>query len=282
MDDCIQPKYINIPIESTELIALNEAEFAEILNGFESISLKEMDRVRLMKRIDTKFLVSLKQLPAILEKAKEHYRIVMIGNQRILPYSSVYFDTEDARMYTMHHNGKLNRFKVRMRSYVSSGISFLEIKDKNNKGITHKKRIPISTEQFNAMILDEAQNHFVDTNTTYQSVHFLPQLQNFFQRITLVDKNETERVTIDLGLVYKRVCTGDTTVVDGLVIVEIKQDAAAKSYFRKYLHEYRILPGSMSKYCLGMALINPDVKNNRFKNKLRKINKITESNHGAS
>jgi hypothetical protein len=169
-----------------------------------------------------------------------------------------------------------------MRSYMASGISFLEIKDKNNKGVTHKLRIPITTNQFNAMKLDKHETHFIDAHTTYKAENFLPQIQNYFQRITLVDKNETERVTLDLGLVYRRTATGETAVLDGLVIVEMKQDAATKSHFRMYLNELHVLPGSMSKYCLGMALINPDVKSNRFKNKLRKINKITESNHVAS
>ncbi|MFM2292236.1 MAG: hypothetical protein RIS29_2049 [Bacteroidota bacterium] len=278
MEDSIRQRYINIPAEAIDIFEGNQTRFVSLLEQFEPISLKEMDKVQLMKRVDTKFVVGLEMLPLILEKAIEHYRIVEIEERRMLPYSSVYFDTTDAKMYTLHHNGKLNRYKVRMRTYMTSGLSFLEIKDKSNKGITRKNRIKISTEMFNKMVLDEKEREFVDGNTSYKSETFVPKLQNYFQRITMVDKAQTERVTIDLGITFRSVDTMETASYAGLVIVEMKQDAASKSYFREYLNELKIRPGSMSKYCLGMSLVDHDVKTNRFKTKIRKINKIT-NNH---
>lgn len=281
MEDSILQRYINIPTDSLRLFDQNEKKYAELLGSFDPISLKEMDAVQLMRRVDTKFIIPSNLLPELLEKARTHYRVVEIDNRRILPYSSVYFDTADAKMYTVHHNGKLNRYKVRMRSYMSSGLSFLEIKDKNNKGITHKNRIPVKLESFNRLLLDEAENEFLERNTCYKAGSIVPQLQNYFQRITLVDKSNTERVTIDLSITFRLLSDGNTTDIDGLVIIEMKQDAASKSYFRDYLNERKIRPGSMSKYCLGMSLINPHVKNNSFKTKIRKINKITQFNYGT-
>jgi hypothetical protein len=279
MDDCIPQKYTNTPIELVDLSAKVKLLFADLLTQFDPISLQEMDKVQLMNRVDTKFLIGLNQLPFILKNAVQHYRIVEIDGERISPYSSIYFDTDDAEMYTMHHNGKLNRYKIRMRSYVNSGDSFLEIKKKNNKGMTSKGRIKIDKKHFKSMELHENEQNFIGDETPYKSGVLKPQIQNFFQRITLVDKNETERVTLDIGLLYKDLHSNKFKSVDGLVIVEMKQDGATKSHFRTYLNELHILPGSMSKYCLGMALLKSDLKNNRFKNKLRKINKITAKNH---
>lgn len=279
MDDCIPLKCISTPTDLAALDKKIRSLFSDLLLKFDPITLKEMDKVQLMNRVDTKFLIGLSQLSVILQQAVEHYRIVEIDGERISPYSSIYFDTDDAEMYTMHHNGKLTRCKIRMRSYVNSGDSFLEIKTKNNKGMTSKGRIKIDKKQFSSMVLNDVENHFIKNKTPYKSSVLKPQLQNFFQRITLVDKNETERVTLDIGLMYKDLHTHVMKSVDGLVIVEMKQDGAAKSHFRDYLNELHILPGSMSKYCLGMTLLKPNVKNNRFKNKLRKINKITEKNH---
>jgi hypothetical protein len=37
-----------------------------------------------------------------------------------------------------------------------------------------------------------------------------------------------------------------------------------------------VLPKSFSKYALGSAITNPNLKRNQFKNKLRFINKLTE------
>lgn len=282
MEDYIQQKYINIPIDFLQFDDNFKTPLFSITQKFEPISLKEMDAVNLMNRVDTKFLINIKQLHILLNKAIEHYRIVEIEGKRIPHYSSIYFDTKDTEMYRMHHNGKLNRYKIRMRSYVDSGISFLEVKNKNNKGRTSKKRIQINEEDFQLLRLNEPEQDFLHSRTPFQSSELKPVIQNFFERITLVDKNKTERVTIDLGLIYKDIDTGSSKNVDDLVIVEMKQDGASKSFFRQYLNDLRVLPGSMSKYCLGMVLLNSDIKTNSFKTKIRKINKIIEKSHDTN
>lgn len=247
-----------------------------LLDRFTSISLQEMDSVKLMNRIDTKYLIDSLQLFRLLQMAKEQYYVVEIDNQRISPYSTIYFDTENTEMYMMHHNRKLNRFKVRMRTYVSSGVSFLEIKRKNNKGRTSKKRVPILPDSFENKCIADSEQSFLSQKSPYNTTVLKPQLQNSFHRITLVDKNLSERVTLDIDLKYKNLCSDTSKGIDGLVIVEMKQDGACTSHFANYLKKLKVSAGSMSKYCLGMILVNPDIKNNRFKTKLRKINKITD------
>jgi len=123
-------------------------QFNAYLSTYDAISLGEMDGVALMHRVDTKFLINTKQLSELLLKAHDFYHVVQIQGERLTPYKTIYFDTSDAKMYNMHHNGKLNRVKVRTRSYVNSGISFLEIKKKNNKGKTTKNRILIENRLF--------------------------------------------------------------------------------------------------------------------------------------
>lgn len=246
----------------------------EQLKTFEPISLVEMDRVKLMNRIDTKFIVGYHQLPEILTKASSAYRILEIDSSRVSPYSSIYFDTTDVQMYTMHHNGKLNRYKVRMRLYLQLGDTYLEIKRKNNKGRTSKKRISISREHFESLNLDEIERVFIRDKTPYELENLKPQLQSVFHRITLVDYNETERVTLDIELNFRKIGVNTYVPMDRIVIVEIKQDGAASSSFRKLLDEASVSPNSISKYCLGMMLTNPGLKYNRFKEKIRLINKI--------
>jgi hypothetical protein len=66
-----------------------------LYTGFESISLNEMDGVKLMDRSDTKFLLSEEQLFGIFSDFKTDYRILEIEGQRISRYESLYFDTAD-------------------------------------------------------------------------------------------------------------------------------------------------------------------------------------------
>ena len=114
-----------------------------ILQEFEPISLSEMESVKLMNRIDTKYAVPLSMLPAILESAKPNYYAQEIDGKRIASYDTMYYDTDTLDMYLRHHDRQLVRQKIRVRQYVDSHLTFLEIKRKNNKGRTSKKRIVV-------------------------------------------------------------------------------------------------------------------------------------------
>ena len=114
-----------------------------ILNSFEPIALDKMDKVKLMDRIDSKYMFTLQMLPGILEASKTHYYVTSINDQRYSSYESVYYDTDDYSLYHQHHSGKLNRCKIRQRTYTESKLNFLEIKFKNNKGRTTKTRIKL-------------------------------------------------------------------------------------------------------------------------------------------
>ena len=113
----------------------------KILSSFEPISLNQMDEVKLMKRTDTKFVFEYSLLNKVMEEIKAHYYVLDIDGIRLNAYRCLYLDTEDFKFYFEHHNGKKNRIKVRYREYIDSGLCFLEIKKKNNKGKTIKERL---------------------------------------------------------------------------------------------------------------------------------------------
>ena len=99
-----------------------------IINKYSPISLEEMNSVALMKRTDTKFVINKSQLSIILNNLDVHYRILQIKEDRLMSYSSLYFDTTENKFYNDHHNGKNYRTKIRQRKYVESDLCFLEIK----------------------------------------------------------------------------------------------------------------------------------------------------------
>ena len=115
-----------------------------LLNDLQTISLDELDKVKLLDRKDTKFVFNQNQLPSILEKIKPYYKILEIDNSSIFNYDNTYFDTNDFLFYNQHHNEHRQRFKVRLRKYSSSSKSFFEIKIKNNKNRTVKKRMLVN------------------------------------------------------------------------------------------------------------------------------------------
>ena len=241
------------------------------LAALDPITLEEMSGIRLMNRIDTKFLVNVRNLPTLLEMAKQDYYVQRIGDLRKAYYRTLYYDTPEATMYVVHQDGKLNRQKIRVREYVESNLMFLEVKKKNNKGRTSKKRITITDEN---VLHNEEAIAFLDEKSKFKMNEIDFRLRNSFFRITLVNKEKSERLTIDFNINFENCVTGVKNTIPKLCIVEVKQDGNAHSHFKDYLASLRIKKRSISKYCLGMVLTDPSLKYNRFKEKIRYINKL--------
>ena len=244
-------------------------EINTYLSQFNSISLQEMNSVSLMNRMDVKFLFKKSQLPILLSKLISNYNLLKIENKIIQDYKSLYFDTHNRSFYMAHHNRRVNRNKVRFREYVGSDLIFLEIKLKNNKGKTIKKRMRVDKIYKN--LLPE-HNVFIK-NTINKDLRLIAQHWINFKRITLVDKLKTERITIDLDLNYSN--DSQSGSLDNIIIAEVKKDRSSQSSKFTYIaKKYHITPTRMSKYCISTINLNKDVKFNRFKSKLLLINKL--------
>lgn len=239
------------------------------LNKFNPISLDEMNNVALMKRTDTKFIINVSSLPVVLEKLLESYKVLEIKGQRMMNYSSLYLDTDEFKFYFDHHNGRVNRTKIRQRKYVDSDLTFLEIKKKNGKGETNKFRIKI--DDFETELSEDSKKYI--SNITGEKYKLEASLWNSFNRITLVNLNDNERVTIDLNLAYSH--NNLEKKLEKIVVIELKQSRFnRKSLLVNILKNIGCKPYSISKYCIGIANLHHNLKHNMFKSKLLKINKI--------
>lgn len=245
----------------------------DLTNHFQSISLEEMDSVSLLNRTDTKFVFNQSVLPDLFIELAKSYKILEIDGKKAASYHTVYFDTKDYRLFTAHHNGKQNRYKLRFRKYVDSNVCFLEIKFKTNKGRTIKNRI--SALNFEDRLSDTSLD-FIHSKSPLNGLDLAPSLENKFTRLTLVSKVAKERLTIDLDLQFKY---GDTEKkLHNIVIAEVKREGFARSVFIECVKKIHIKPMSMSKYCIGCVLTNRKLKYNNFKPKLRALNKVSHAN----
>lgn len=241
----------------------------DILESFPTIALEEMDKVRLMNRVDTKYVTTLPCLMHLLEMATGEYHVQQIGDRVNMPYYTCYFDTPDCDMFAQHQRGRKTRQKIRLRVYEDSGTSFIEIKNKNNKGRTSKKRMPAFDGEGIMQYSD-----FIRSHSHYVPEFLLPQIRNRFRRITLVNNLMTERLTIDTDLRFSNPVTGLECSPEGIVIIELKREGDCHSPVAGMLRELRIHPGGFSKYCVGMALTNGSLKQNRLKPKLHWVRRM--------
>lgn len=239
------------------------------LSTMDPVSLAEMDAHALMNRVDTKYILGADLLQELLENMGRFYRVLSVATIRLSQYRTLYFDTQNHECYLQHHNGKLNRRKYRIRKYLSTDACFLEVKSKNNKGRTKKKRISI--DDFEDSLSPSSLDFIKSVTGT------LPELDSAiwssFSRITLVNRLQPERVTLDLDLEFS---DGKSQKdLPHILIAEVKQERDNRhTPIREYLRRQHVRPMRVSKYCLGTMLLKPHLKSNRFKRKLLAIRKI--------
>jgi hypothetical protein len=244
------------------------------VQNLKGISLKDTQKASLMSRTDTKFVFHQDVLEEILNELQDHYYCLDISGDRVIDYETLYFDTKNFDFYNQHHNGKATRCKVRARRYVNNNLSFLEVKLKNNKAQTNKTRIP--TTILSPQITEEGYK-LIRKNAGLDATMLRPQLWIYYQRISLVRKDFSERLTIDLGL--RAEYNGRSAYFNNIVIAEVKRSGNAHSPFIDIMRKERFKQTSISKYCVCTAAINPTVKHNKFKKKLLLLDKIKNESY---
>lgn len=248
-------------------------QLLNIVSSFTPIQLDEMDRVKLMDRVDTKYVFPFSNLSYILEKIKDEYCLLDINNIRIHRYESLYYDTPEFDLYALHQNGKLNRYKFRFRRYVdSNGLTFFEIKFKNNKERTIKERVKLKNDPIE---LSGKIAQFITSNTPYTPEMLEPKIWVNYSRMTFVNRYSQERLTIDTNLHYIS-ANGTNLAVrfPHMVIAEAKRDKiSTTSKFIRLIRQMGIREGSLSKYCFGIYNLFPEEKRNNFKSRVRFIQK---------
>jgi hypothetical protein len=257
--------YVNDNNGNTLLFPINALE------EFSSISLLELDSSNLLDRFDKKYILTPKQLFELLPKLNKDYSILDIDSNRIFLYDNYYFDTKDLKFYYEHHNGKLNRYKVRYRKYVETNTIFFEMKKKDNTNKTIKERL-LKTSIENP--INGGAEKLIEDRLKMQSTELLNNLRITYNRITLLNKTKNEKLTFDINLKFE--AKNMVRTIDNLVIAESKTPKLNyKTKFTELVSENRILCSSLSKYCLGIVYMQNKVKSNMFKSQFLRIHKLT-------
>lgn len=244
-------------------------DLTQLLSSFDPITLAEMDSVKLLDRIDTKYIFNYGQLPSMLSSLNPYYKILDVNGVKQNRYETLYFDTANYQLYLDHHNGRTNRYKVRYRKYVDSDLVFFEVKHKNSKGRTIKSRVKRNNI---ADVIEGKSVTLINEKTRLNSENLRSNLWVNYSRITLVKKSGTERLTLDLGLHFKK---GEQDhAYENMVIAEVKQEKLGTSPFIDVMKSKHVRPGAISKYCFGVTSLIDSIKKNNFKSNLLTLNKL--------
>jgi len=222
--------------------------------------------------LETKYIFRRDQILNILSGLESEYRVLEIKGQRICSYWTEYYDTSDFHFFQLHQNGSGRRWKIRQRNYLDSQAKFLEVKFKDNRKRSRKNRIQT---ELNLDHIRDNENAFISANAPYSMAELNPKLEVWYTRTTLVKNDGLERVTLDSRLYYSNGKISQD--MEGLMIAEIKQAAYnPTSPFMAQIKRGGIRPSPFSKYCIGISLLYPEIKHNRFKPILHHVSNLLE------
>lgn len=257
---------------------LLDKNIAGILQGYEAISLQDLENKGLLKRYDTKFMISTDFIPELLQELKLFYDVLDIEGLREFTYNNQYLDTRDYCFFNQHHNGKHNRTKLRFRKYLETKRSMFEIKQRTNNRRTIKERVEIDFENFE---LNENAEKLINDNLYGNCNDYVPKLKVIYKRITLLRKEGAEKITIDREIYFKN--SVKDVFLENLALIEVKQSELSNiTPVMVFLRNKKQLPTiNFSKYCIGLVLTDPNVKYNRFKKRILFINKHFGTRYGT-
>jgi VTC domain len=247
---------------------------------FEPISLEALNaKAAMLERLDNKYVVRSPVLHRALRDLAGSFDVLEIDGRRSFVYETCYFDDPDLRSYYDHHQGRRQRMKVRVRRYVDAALCFVEVKLKDKRGITIKKRMPYESSDYST--LDNAALAHVEK--CHREIYGRPfgkalgaVLWMSYSRVTLVAREGGERMTIDTGIRFSDGDGATQSTEDDVYIVETKSsngNGLADVVLRR-LHQHPT--NGCSKYCVGMSVTGSVERFNRFRPALRKLGALPE------
>lgn len=233
------------------------------LGRLDAVDLEELNATaELQTRVDRKYIVPRTALASILAELPAGSRVLEIDGERALRYASQYFDTPDLDSYLGAARGRRRRFKVRARTYVDSGGSFLEVKTRGGRSATVKARVPVHSDTLDDDAVAYATDLLQDAgipDAPHVASTLEPVLVTRYRRATLLlparTGDDPSRGTIDTELTW---ISHDGRLLDlpAFVIVETKSGQRAGALDRAlWRHGHR--PATISKYGTGMAALHP-------------------------
>ena len=234
-----------------------------------TVSLEEvLATAELQTRIDRKYVVPVELFEAVLDQLQCQLSVLQIGDLRQFRYESVYFDTPSLTAYRQHAHGRRHRVKIRTRAYLDSGECLLEFKRVGARGETIKERY----------LHPLAHRHELDAAARSLALARVGQcistsdlgqvLTTAYHRTTLVDSTHGSRVTCDVDLRFEDCDGRGYGPRSGLVVLESKS-RGSESPIDVVLRRSGLRPLSLSKYCVGMAVVDPSLPANRWNRELR-------------
>ncbi len=254
---------------SSRAASRSRAVVQAVASSMEPTSLDAvMEVAGLQTRVDRKYLLTAEQFAALADDLEGRFHALEIDGRRTFDYESTYFDSADLALFRAHRQGRRRRYKVRTRSYLDSGECLFEVKLEGSRDQTVKHRLPYDIDARER--LDDKAQRFLERvlHTQYRvgPPELAPVLATRYDRTTLVDLLDGARLTCDVGLQ----CRAGERQVSGPDQVIVESKTTGSGVADRALAARGVRAVKLSKYCVGVALLNPELAANRWDRLLRR------------
>lgn len=251
-----------------------------MLDALPAVSLPELQaEAAFLTRADRKYLLPANSLAGLLAGLDDSVRALEIGGRREFLYTSPYFDDDAMTAFFRASRGRPDRFKIRTRLYNDTGDCHLEVKVRDRRGRTVKRRIAHDPVLLTDLSRDE-RSWLRDVPEVAPCAELLRHcLTTRYVRFTLVLPGGEGRVTVDQNVIFA-LPTGVGVSVGSLAIVETKGPGRPSVVDRAlWRHGYRPLP--LSKFALGLSLLRPKLPANRWHRTRSRLARVADKSWGG-
>ena len=211
-------------------------------DGINTITLAELNsEASLLTRMDRKYLVPPGDTQHVIDYLAPRAQVLQIDGLRHFRYASTYFDTPGLDAFFLAARKRRRRYKIRTRTYLDSGLCFLEVKTNGSREATVKDRFKYDPDDADRVTPDGRLfviERLVESGTCAPDEArmiadaLVPVMDSTYSRTTLHLPYDEARATFDTQLTWdlfgpdgKRLEQGVS--VDHLNVVETKNPSTA-------------------------------------------------------
>lgn len=244
--------------------------------------------IEIFRRKEQKYLITTKQYNQLVQLISPYMRPDKYGIDGRYTVTSLYFESDDHKIYFETKNKLKYRQKLRLRIYDNTdinGTAFFEVKQKHKK-VVNKRRMLLPLSEAYRYI--ERQDPCIDNydGSNVQVLREIDYFRNLYrlepEMIVSYDRHALHcitdpdlRITFDFNL---RCRNNDLSLENGphgahfidpdLVVLEVKVNDSVPLWLTRILQQLNCEQRSASKFCTSLELL----KSNAFPNQVVKEN----------
>lgn len=232
--------------------------------------------IEIFKRREQKYLITRGQYNLLVQMLEPYMRPDRYGDGGRYTVTSLYFESDDYRIYFETKNKLKYRQKLRLRVYDDADLNstaFFEVKQKH-KNVVNKRRMLIKlSEAYRYLSMSEADLDDFETSNkqVLREIDYFKKLYELkpgmvvsYDRHALHCTDDPDlRITFDFNLRCRKKdlqvekgAYGNMFIDEDLVVLEVKVNDSVPLWLTRILQQLNCKQRSASKFCTSMELLN--------------------------